>query len=168
MEQLILFLPAYYANMCPGFAHGWKWPGDVPISKQWLGRNKTWRGHYASLAGGIVMSGILYLVSLIFPINTTMALYKEHWLALGLLMGIGAKIGDDAKSFIKRRLGRNPGSRWWPFDQVDYIIGAIIFSMPITGWLGLHKYLIIVLPTLLLHGICAERAYMRGQKNEPF
>jgi len=40
-------------------------------------------------------------------------------------MSGGALIGDLIKSFAKRRLGIQAGSTWVPFDQVDYIAGAI-------------------------------------------
>ncbi len=34
--------------------------------------------------------------------------------------------GDAAKSFVKRRLGIAPGKPWIPWDQVDFVLGALI------------------------------------------
>ena len=166
-ESLLLFLPAYYANMCPGFARGFKLPGDKPISEKWLGTNKTWRGHIASIIGGILMAFILYLVCHIPGAEKYFGWYQDHWILLGLAMGAGAKLGDDVKSLIKRRLGKPPGDRWFPFDQIDYILGAIALSMPITGWLGALDYAVVILPTILLHGACVRRAFRKGQKSVP-
>jgi CDP-2,3-bis-(O-geranylgeranyl)-sn-glycerol synthase len=33
--------------------------------------------------------------------------------------------GDAAKSFVKRRLGIPPGRPWIPWDQVDFVLGAL-------------------------------------------
>jgi CDP-diglyceride synthetase len=35
--------------------------------------------------------------------------------------------GDAVKSFFKRRLGITPGKSWFPFDQLDFVLGAILF-----------------------------------------
>jgi len=41
-------------------------------------------------------------------------------------LGAGALLGDAFKSFLKRRLKISPGTPWPPFDQIDWIIGAVI------------------------------------------
>jgi CDP-2,3-bis-(O-geranylgeranyl)-sn-glycerol synthase len=43
-------------------------------------------------------------------------------------MGSGAILGDLIKSFFKRRIGIKPGEKWIFFDQVDYAIGALLFT----------------------------------------
>ena len=60
-------------------------------------------------------------------------------------MGLGALIGDLIKSFFKRRLGLKPGARFVPFDQTDFVVGALIFIMPI-----FHVTLEIFFASLLL------------------
>ena len=42
-------------------------------------------------------------------------------------MGFGAITGDLIKSFFKRRLDFKPGARFFPWDQLDFVIGALIF-----------------------------------------
>jgi hypothetical protein len=32
---------------------------------------------------------------------------------------------DSVKSFVKRRVGIAPGAPWIPFDQLDFVIGAL-------------------------------------------
>jgi CDP-2,3-bis-(O-geranylgeranyl)-sn-glycerol synthase len=51
----------------------------------------------------------------------------HQWLLIGLLLGVGALVGDAVKSFIKRRIGIPPGNSLAIFDQIDFVIGAIIF-----------------------------------------
>ncbi|KAA0006124.1 MAG: CDP-archaeol synthase, partial [Thermoplasmata archaeon] len=38
----------------------------------------------------------------------------------------GALLGDIVESFFKRRVGKERGEDWIPFDQVDFLIGALI------------------------------------------
>jgi CDP-2,3-bis-(O-geranylgeranyl)-sn-glycerol synthase len=44
--------------------------------------------------------------------------------------GLGAMADDSAKSFFKRRLGIPPGSPRIPFDQLDFVLRALIFVAP--------------------------------------
>jgi len=48
---------------------------------------------------------------------------------LGTLSGLGALAGDAIKSFFKRQVNVPPGKSWVPFDQIDYIVGGIVFTM---------------------------------------
>src|SRR5437773_6411567 len=54
----------------------------------------------------------------------------EDWPLLGVLFGAGAMAGDSAKSFFKRRLGVEPGRPWIPFDQLDFVLGALVLVAP--------------------------------------
>lgn len=55
--------------------------------------------------------------------------YAEHSPFLwGGLLGGGALLGDLVKSFIKRRFGIQPGQRWFPWDQLDLIVGALVLG----------------------------------------
>jgi CDP-2,3-bis-(O-geranylgeranyl)-sn-glycerol synthase len=51
-----------------------------------------------------------------------------HWAALGLRFGIGAMTGDSAKGLVKRRVGIATGKPWVPWDQLDFVLGALIFT----------------------------------------
>ncbi|HPU94727.1 MAG TPA: CDP-archaeol synthase, partial [Candidatus Gracilibacteria bacterium] len=37
--------------------------------------------------------------------------------------------GDSVKSFVKRRVGIAPGKPFHVFDQVDYVIGSLVFAL---------------------------------------
>jgi CDP-2,3-bis-(O-geranylgeranyl)-sn-glycerol synthase len=99
--------------------------------KELFGNNKTWRGLLVGAVTGIAVAGIqawLFLNTEFFRNNTLVDYANVNFVAIGILMGAGALIGDLIKSFIKRRLGKQPGRPWFPWDQLDWIAGAIIAS----------------------------------------
>jgi len=46
----------------------------------------------------------------------------------------GALLGDMMESFFKRRIGRDRGQDWIPFDQLDFIVGALVLCF-IVSWI---------------------------------
>jgi len=56
--------------------------------------------------------------------------YSEYsYISVGVILGFGALFGDLAKSFVKRRLNRKDGARFVPWDQLDYVLGIVVFSI---------------------------------------
>lgn len=117
VEIIWLLMPAALANMAPVFATHFNWlPSlNLPIdnglkwrNRRLLGDNKTVRGF---LIGGLVAA----LVSLF-----------QGGILQGTIIGLSALLGDAAFSFLKRRLGISPGAPWIPFDQIDFVVGALI------------------------------------------
>jgi len=105
---------------------GAKWHG-----KEILGRNKTWRGLVVGIVTGIFVAGVealLFFNTDFFKRNTIVDYGSVNFILLGALMGGGALMGDLFESFIKRRLNKPSGKPWFPFDQIDWIIGAIVLS----------------------------------------
>lgn len=105
---------------------GIKWRG-----KEILGKNKTWRGVLVGIITGIIAAGaqaILFFNTDLFRRNTLVDYGEVNFVLLGFLMGAGALSGDLVKSFIKRRLGFASGKPWFPWDQLDWIAGAIVLS----------------------------------------
>ena len=146
-----IILPAYIAN-----ASAKLFGGGTPIDfnkkfkdgKRILGNGKTWRG----LAGGTIigMIGGFALSIGAFYINNTEYSFIGITDFLGfpyiipILFSIcfGALSGDLIESFFKRRRGINRGKDWIPFDQLDFILGVLIFSFIISAlldFLGLTK-----------------------------
>lgn len=121
--QLVYFMvPAYAANMTPPFVKYWKgW--NPPIARRHLGAHKTVLGFTFGVCAAVVATFIQSRIAWEDSIVT-----YEQWLALGLRLGIGAMAGDSAKSFVKRRLGIPPGQSWIPFDQLDFVIGALVLT----------------------------------------
>lgn len=132
-----LMLPAYVANMAPVFAarFGFVRPLAQPVDfgiriggEPLFGSHKTWRGF---VVGSIAAVVTIWFQSLLFPIdffNTISLLsYTSINIALyGLLLGFGALMGDLVKSFFKRRMKIPSGVDWHPFDEIDFVIGALV------------------------------------------
>ncbi len=126
LKSLYFFLPAYVANMSPVLL---KWlPFHQPIYEKKFGSHKTWRG----LIVAVLMGGLVFYLQKLAYISgfTKFALidYSGFSVLLGFLLGFGAIIGDLVKSYYKRKAGIKPGDSWIPYDQLDSVIGGILFS----------------------------------------
>ena len=80
-------------------------------------------------------------------------------------MGFGALGGDLIKSLFKRRLNRKPGQPFVPFDQLDFVVGALAFSwimVPLT----LKAIGTIILLSFGLHIVTNHLAFFLGIRNE--
>lgn len=181
MNELLLviwfFLPAGIANASPTWAN--KIPGinklNAPMDfgksindKRIFGDNKRWRG----LIFGMIFGALTgYLQFLIYPefINE-LGIISTHpaitMTLLGGLLGLGALLGDAVESFFKRRSHVKPGESWFPYDQIDFIIGGIILSMPIVV-LNVKTYLLILIVWFGLHLIAGYIGYLLKLKDTP-
>jgi len=148
LNVFYFFLPAYIANMAPVIAKKLNLPLDIPISKNKLGKNKTYRGlvsgYLASLLFIYTQKEFLFLQSNIINYN------QENIFILSFLMTLGALGGDALKSFFKRKKGIKSGQPWFPFDQIDLILGAIACTLPFYN-LPAKETLIVLIITPLLH-----------------
>ena len=80
-------------------------------------------------------------------------------------MGFGALTGDLAKSFFKRRIGIKPGAKFIPFDQMDFVLGAFIFTVPVFAW-TLKIFIASLLLSLVLDVIVNHAAFWLKIRNE--
>ncbi len=166
-----LMLPAYFANMAPVMVKKINllaFPIDFNRTlnnKPIFGKNKTFRG----LVFGIIFAiFIAYLQLSLYDINFFRALsfldYKQ-WLLFGFLMGFGALTGDMIKSFFKRRVGISPGEKFVPFDQTDFVVGALIFIMPVFD-LTIAVFATSLLLSFVLHILVNHIAFYLKIRNE--
>jgi CDP-2,3-bis-(O-geranylgeranyl)-sn-glycerol synthase len=122
LQLMYFMLPAYAANMAPPFTKYWK-GSNPPIARRWLGAHKTVLGFASGVAAAVLVaflqSHIAWSGSLV---------QGEPWLGLGLRFGVGAMADDSIKSFFKRRVGITPGHAWIPFDQLDFVVGALLMT----------------------------------------
>lgn len=126
-KSLYFFLPAYMANMAPSLLRKWSF-AKKPIHEKIFGSHKTWRGIVvATLAGGITF-GIQKYYYLQGFTDLAVIDYGDFSLLLGFIMGFGAIIGDLVKSYYKRKEGIPPGDCWLPWDQLDFVLGGLIFT----------------------------------------
>ena len=135
LQVLYLFLPAYLANMSPVLIGRRFTALAIPMDggrtiwgKRIFGDHKTWRGLLAGIiAGTMVFELQRFLYDAGVAQDLALIDYSAHPLLPGLLMGLGAGIGDAVKSFFKRRIDIEPGESWPVFDQVDFFLGAYVF-----------------------------------------
>lgn len=156
LVQLLYFMaPAYAANMAPPLVRYWRgW--NPPISRRWLGSHKTVVGFaigvLAAVAATFVQSRIAWDGALVAP---------EPWLTLGLRFGVGAMAGDTAKSFLKRRAGIAAGRPWIPWDQIDFVLGALalVRGAAALSWVDLATILVL---SVIGHVLVNHLAYRLG------
>ena len=163
---LLFFLPAGISNMVPVLAS--KLPGlsewNAPLDagktyrgKRIFGKNKTWRGLISGTIAGTVVAMVVY---------GTFTDLRIELILIGAAMSAGALIGDAVESFFKRQRGIQSGKAWFPFDQTDYIIGGLLFTLPF-GVLPLWLLVWVFVMYFGLHLLSSYIGYLLGLKDEP-
>ena len=157
LVALLFIFPAYCANATPVLVGG-----GLPLDfgknfldgKRFFGSNKTFRGFFFGLAIGVLVGIVEFLIF-------------DYPSLFVVLPPLGALLGDLAGSFTKRRLGISPGDLLPIIDQIDFVIGALIFSIPlsITTW---QLVLVVILITPPIHLITNFGAYKLGLKKNPW
>ena len=157
-------LPAYVANAVPvvvsriiPFKH------PVDFGRLWrdgrriLGDSKTIEGLIAGLIAG-TLAGLL----------EAQVLGDKGAAARGVVLATGALLGDMLGSFIKRRLGKPPGSPAPLLDQLDFLFGALALGWA-AGMAPPASYVpVLVLLTLVLHPLTNGIAYLPRLKRVPW
>lgn len=164
---LWFFLPVGVANCTPIIAakipllQQWSYPIDCYQTfrgKRILGDHKTIRG----LLTGILAAIATVLIQQYFYNVTTI-----NPIVFGAACAIGALGGDMIKSFLKRQLGIASGNRWFPFDQIDYIVGGIIATSFFVH-LSFFTYTLITVVWFTLHIIFSKIGYFLKLKSVPY
>lgn len=136
LKALWFFLPGGIANMAPVIfkkINFLNYPidfGKEINGKPIFGSHKTFRGYFFGILVAILIALLQKYLYLRFDFiqDITIIPFNEHNAVLvGFLMGFGALFGDSLKSFFKRQVGIKPGQKFIPWDQIDFIIGFLIF-----------------------------------------
>ena len=69
--------------------------------------------------------------------------------------------GDSMKSLVKRRIGIAPGKPWIPWDQLDFVLGALAFVGG-RAFLSWSDMVLILLLSLGEHIAVTRMAYWTG------
>ncbi len=174
-----VFLPAGLANMAPVIAN------NIPLLKNFtqpLDGNKKFRGKrifgdhktVRGLLSGVLMGLCVGLIQILifnllgWPSNDVSAIDYGSLQAiyLGAILGLGAITGDAIKSFFKRQVGIEPGKNWFFFDQSDYVIGAILISLPFYT-LPFSTYIFLLFIGLILHPVINFFAWLLHLQDSP-
>jgi len=128
-ESIWFMLPAYAATIVPFYARKINFL-NYPINKKLFGQNKTYRGLFFGIAWAIFIAYLqveLYTKYFVVKALSIVLYDRINYFLFGFLLGFGALFGDLVKSFFKRRLNIKEGKSWFPFDNIDYAIGALAF-----------------------------------------
>jgi CDP-2,3-bis-(O-geranylgeranyl)-sn-glycerol synthase len=158
--------PAYCANATPVIFGGGQ-PMDFGKiffdGKPLFGSHKTVRGFLSGLIVGTLVGLVQTL--LFEQILIQYSSQFQYTIFLGFSLSLGALIGDLIESFLKRRLNRAPGSSLPVADQIDFILGAFLFSIPVSSP-SLPVVLIILLITIPIHLLTNLGAALLNMKNK--
>jgi CDP-2,3-bis-(O-geranylgeranyl)-sn-glycerol synthase len=157
VEALKFIFPAYCANATPVIAGGgtqMDFGKNFYDGKRIFGNNKTFRGFFFGLAIGL-MVGLVESVLFGFPI------------LFSVLTPLGALFGDLTGAFLKRRLGIAPGGFLPIVDQVDFVVGAVLFSIPL-AMVNWDLAVTVLLITPPIHLFTNFLAYKMKLKRNPW
>jgi CDP-2,3-bis-(O-geranylgeranyl)-sn-glycerol synthase len=167
-------LPAYVPNNAAVlFGGGPPVDGGRTLGgRRLLGDGKTWRGTLAGWAAGIAVALLLRAVRA--PVEAAVGVgLPAIPLAAAVALPLGAMAGDMAASFLKRRTGRERGAPLPGLDQLDFVVGALLFGLlAAPGWFlatfTLPVLAVVLVLTPLLHVSTNAAAYWLGLKAEPW
>jgi CDP-2,3-bis-(O-geranylgeranyl)-sn-glycerol synthase len=164
-QALIFIFPAYCANGTPVLAGGgirMDFGKNFIDGRRIFGNNKTFRGFFFGWAVGFfvgIMEGFVFG-------------FDKVPVLLSLLIPLGALLGDLTGAFVKRRIDIAPGGLLPVVDQIDFVVGAVLFSLPLIliNWQGLSWQLIVVvlLITPPIHLFTNFLAYKLKLKKHPW
>jgi CDP-2,3-bis-(O-geranylgeranyl)-sn-glycerol synthase len=164
-QALLFIFPAYCANGTPVLAGGGRkidFGRNFRDGKRVFGDNKTYRGFFFGWGVGILV-GLLEGVAFGFEVVP---------IAFILLVPLGALLGDLSAAFIKRRLDIAPGGMLPVVDQLDFVVGALVFATPL-ALAGLYPLTWQIAVTVLIitppiHLLTNYGAYKLKLKKHPW
>ena len=167
LEAIIFFIPAGIGNMAPvlavrlPFLRRLAVPVDMGMhlgGVRLLGDHKTIRGFVSGTIAGGAAAAALHATG-IYDSNIGITI------VMGMLLGFGALFGDSVKSFFKRRAQVPSGKSWFPFDQLDYIIGGLLFIAPLQvfTWAQIGA---IAVTYFSLHILSTNLGFLLGLKKD--
>lgn len=183
LAVLWLMLPAYIANALATLPRGRGPPMDFGRTlardgRRILGPSKTWSGFL--FAGFVAMPFCLLEAWLILMAPPNLALVPvlaptvAGALPLAAILTFGAMTGDALGSFVKRRFGRDSGSRTLLIDQIPFVLVPIalgfvfypaLFAGVFDHW---EAVLWLLVYTLGLHAAFNWVGFKAGLKKVPW
>ena len=176
LGAVYFMLPAYVANLS-GLAFG----GGIPIDggkdfrdgRRLIGNGVTWKGLQNGTIVGTLVGVVLGIIGMFYGDLSTLTggIIDLHvygsvlsGLILGFLMAFGALVGDAVGSFLKRRIGIERGAPAPVMDQLDFVIGALVFSLLVVR-ISWSLFFVICLLSIILHVGANTVAYFLGMKD---
>jgi CDP-2,3-bis-(O-geranylgeranyl)-sn-glycerol synthase len=153
INALIFIFPAYCANAVPVLAGGGTkidFGKNFIDGKRLFGNNKTFRGFFFGWVIGL-------------SVGLAVCYFFDYPIFFAILTPLGALLGDLTAAFLKRRLDIAPGGLLPIIDQLDFVVGAIVFSLPLAliSWKVAVVTLLITPPIHLFTNICAYKLKLK-------
>ncbi len=178
LKAIYLVLPGGFANMAPVFVKNHFRRLAVPVDfgyklkgRPLFGKNKTYRGFIFAIAASIVVSYAQYFLYSFDAFRKISIIdyqaYAAFPLVFGFLVGFGVMLGDLVESFFKRRLGIKPGELFFPFDQIDSLIGGLLFAYLVVP-IPLSYVILLLFLAPLLHLFANYIGFILGIKKNKF
>jgi len=157
-------LPLYFAN-----GGAMLFGGGAPLDlnkklggKPVFGKGKTIRGTIAGILIGLITIYVTY-----FLFSAELEKFIPNYLAFGALLSIGAIAGDVIASFLKRRFDAKQGEPIFLLDQLDFVLGGILFAAPVF-FPGLLELAVIIVLTVVIHKLTNFIAFKIKLKKVPW
>lgn len=129
-----------------------------------FGSGKTWKGTTIGLALGFFAVIVTYAL---FYNELPSFLFNENYLLYGFLVALGAIVGDIVGSFLKRRFLVKQGSPALILDQLDFIVGAYVFTLPLMVPTA-QEVVVVAVFTVATHVASNYIAFKLGVKKVPW
>jgi CDP-2,3-bis-(O-geranylgeranyl)-sn-glycerol synthase len=132
-------LPAYVPNPAAVIFGGGQ-PIDEGATwrdgRRLFGDGKTVRGFFLGVLSGIAVGVVELWLQVPAGLTPGWSFLPLHTTVTICTFAAGALLGDLAKSFIKRRIGKKQGEPWPVADQYDLVAGAFLLTaLTSPGWL---------------------------------
>lgn len=172
VSALWIMLPAYLPNSAAAVLGGGR-PVDggrtFRDGKRIFGDGKTWQGLFLGILAGILIGSVEIGIREYFDF----LMLPELTFPVVVILAAGALLGDLAKSFFKRRLGKERGAEWLVADQYDFVIGAFVLLLLmqyewVVSTVTPLMVLWIIIMTPLLHRVVNIIGYLAGVKDVPW
>jgi CDP-2,3-bis-(O-geranylgeranyl)-sn-glycerol synthase len=184
VQGLWFIFPAYASNVLatlvgggPPIDGGRNWSDGRRV----LGDGKTWRGLILAPLLALAVGALQHAYAADVGFGVTDFGEGPIHLVPVYALALGALLGDVGASFLKRRLGKQRGSRWLGPDQYDFVAGALLLAalaslatMAATGSFWLTEaltwgpLLVILILTPGLHLLVNGIGYLIGVKEVPW
>ncbi len=165
-------LPAYIPNPVAALSGGGT-PVDfgkkMSDGKRVLGDGKTYRGLCIGIFAGLVVG----ICEIFYSGAYSLAWIPVQTYVSVVALACGALLGDIAKSFFKRRLGKERGENWFLADQYDLVAGSLLLLIILSpDWffanITLPVFITILIITPILHRMANIIGYSLGVKDVPW
>ncbi|MDD5417087.1 MAG: CDP-2,3-bis-(O-geranylgeranyl)-sn-glycerol synthase [Candidatus Aenigmarchaeota archaeon] len=175
IRALWILFPAFAANCFPTFIRVYGIKGHpIDFGKSYkgnrlFGEGKTIEGFSLGLVAGFLVA--LAELGLYPYLNAYANQFDVSLSSLTILIcfliPLGALTGDLIKSFFKRRLGIQRGGKLMGFDQLDFVVGTIIFTSLFIDY-TLLMVIWMFLFSFVIHRMSSIIGYILKIKREPW